>query len=71
MLELLNIIKSVPAENFAAYGVAVGFNEIYAASGMNKDDLSRELRKLEASGKIKLCVNEFNDETLIIAVKLV
>ncbi|MDR0223346.1 MAG: hypothetical protein LBI38_07450 [Oscillospiraceae bacterium] len=70
-MDLLKLIKSIPAENFADFGVAVAYTDIFTISGLNRDDLSRELRKLESSGKIKLCVNESHDANLIIAVKLV
>ena len=70
-MDLLEIIKSIPATDYIEYDLAVGFGDIYTATGLDKDSLSAKLRKLASDGKIKLCVDELVDENLIIAVKVV
>lgn len=73
MLNLIDLLKTIPMINHDKIGLAISYGDIYTllkAKGFdNKDYLDCELKKLSDKGIIQLfCMDDF-DENLIYAVR--
>lgn len=73
MINLIDMLKSLPMNNYRDIGLAISYSDIFNALESigfdNKDKLNYELKKLSDNGVIELfCMNDF-DKDLIYAVR--